>query len=218
MARRGSILIAAVVGALATMLVGGIAWAAIPSTPGGVIQGCYDAGGNVKVVEALPCPAKYAAFQWNQQGRAGTNGTNGTNGVSPSVTQLTVGNANCPTGGAAITDAGNSTAYVCNGEAGMDGQAFAGSFASPNGAYSISVSDAGITIAHGTSNSITLIGDDLNVKSKDIDVKSSQSTKLGAGTTATIDATGNLTLTTQGDGLVRATGPLNLQGSAVNIN
>ena len=30
MARRGSVLIGAVVGALATMLLGGIAWAAIP--------------------------------------------------------------------------------------------------------------------------------------------------------------------------------------------
>jgi len=82
MARRGSVLIGAVVGALATMLLGGIAWAAIPSTPGGVIQGCYDAGGNVKVVEALPCPSKYTPFQWNQQGPAGTNGTNGTDGTN----------------------------------------------------------------------------------------------------------------------------------------
>jgi hypothetical protein len=218
MARRGSVLIGVVVGALATMLLGGIAWAAIPGTPGGVIQGCYDSGGNVKVVEALPCPSKYTPFQWNQQGLAGTNGINGTNGVSPTVTQLAVGNVNCPSGGAAITDASNSTAYVCNGEAGMDGQAFAGSFTSPNGAYSISVSDAGITIAHGTSNSIKLIGDDVAVRSEDIDVKSSFSTKLDAGTTATIDATGNLSFTTQGSGLVHATGPLDLQGSVVNIN
>lgn len=218
MARRGSVLIGAVVGALATMLLGGIAWAAIPSTPGGVIQGCYDAGGNVKVVEALPCPSKYTPFQWNQQGPAGTNGTDGTNGVSPTVTQLDAGNANCPTGGAAITDANNSTAYVCNGQTGADGDPFSGSFASPNGAYSISVTDAGITIAHGTSNSIKHFGDDLNVKSEDIDVKSSASTKLGAGTTATIDASGNLTLTTHGSGVLHADGTLDLQGSVVSIN
>jgi len=215
MARRGSILIAAVVGALATMLVGGIAWAAIPTTPGGVIQGCYDSGGNVKVVEALPCPAKYTPFQWNQLGPAGTNGTNG---ASPTVTQLAVGNPNCATGGAAITDASNSTAYVCTGQMGMDGQSFAGSFTSPNGAYSISVTDAGITIAHGTSNSIKLIGDDLTVQSEKIDVKSSLSTRLRASTTATIDANGNLTLNTQGSGLLHANGTLDLQGSAVNIN
>ncbi len=87
MAGRGSILIGAVFGALATALLGGIAWAAIPTTPGGVIQGCYDSGGNVKVVETgQPCPPKYTPFQWNQQGiqgvpgKDGTNGTNGTNG------------------------------------------------------------------------------------------------------------------------------------------
>ena len=31
----------------------GIAYAAIES--GGVIQGCYDKGGNLKIVQALPC-------------------------------------------------------------------------------------------------------------------------------------------------------------------
>jgi Collagen triple helix repeat (20 copies) len=81
MTRRASLLIGAVVGALVTMLAGGIAWAAIPAVPGGVIQGCYDSGGNVKVVEALPCPPKHTPFQWNQQGAPGTNGTNGTNGT-----------------------------------------------------------------------------------------------------------------------------------------
>ena len=49
-------------------------------------------------------------------------------------------------------------------------------------------------------------------------VQSALSTQLKAGTTATVDATGNLTLKTSGSGLVRATGPLDLQGSVVNIN
>ena len=47
-------LIAALVGALAaTIVAGGVAFAAIPG-PDGVIQGCYDSGGNVKVVSACP--------------------------------------------------------------------------------------------------------------------------------------------------------------------
>lgn len=77
MTRRSSVLVGAVVGAFATMLLGGIAWAAIPTTPGGVIQGCYDSGGNVKVVEALPCPKNHTPFQWNQQGLKGDPGAQG---------------------------------------------------------------------------------------------------------------------------------------------
>ena len=69
------------------MLAGGVAWAAIPE--GGVIQGCYDSGGNLKLVAALPCPKGYTPLAWNQQGLQGphvpqgipgTNGTNGANG------------------------------------------------------------------------------------------------------------------------------------------
>ena len=214
-------LLAATAGAVvATVLVGGAAWAAIPG-PGGVIQGCYDSGGNVKVVETLPCPKGYTPFQWNQlgpQGPPGPAGEDGEDGVGPTVAQLAAGDSNCPAGGAAITDAAANTAYVCGGQDGADGQPFTGTFTSPNGEYSILVTDAGITIGHGTSNRITLTGDDLTVRSEDIDVQSALSTQLKAGTTATVDATGNLTLKTSGSGLVRATGPLDLQGSVVNIN
>jgi hypothetical protein len=66
-------------GAIVMVLAGGVAWAAIPG-PGGVIQGCYDSGGNVKVVEALPCPRNYTAFQWNQQGIQGLKGDKGDRG------------------------------------------------------------------------------------------------------------------------------------------
>jgi hypothetical protein len=47
--------------AVAATLAGGIAWAAIPNAQG-VVQGCYDGGGNVKVVSALPCPKNYTPF------------------------------------------------------------------------------------------------------------------------------------------------------------
>lgn len=70
-------LLAATLGTIAAAaLAGGIAWALIPG-PGGVIQGCYDSGGNVKVVPALPCPKGYTPLQWNQQGPPGSQGIQG---------------------------------------------------------------------------------------------------------------------------------------------
>jgi hypothetical protein len=215
--------VAAAAGALAaSALAGGVAWAAIPDSSG-VIQGCYNSGGNLKVVSELPCPHGYTSLPWNQQGPKGDPGLDG---VSPTVTQLSPGDANCPDGGAGLMDASGSTVYVCNGAAGADGQSFAGTFTSPNGEYSISVSDAGITLGHGGTNSVVLTGDDLAVRSDNISLRSDRSTTLRAGstatvqagTTATFDSAGNLSLTTDGTGLFRAGGPLNLQGSVINMN
>jgi hypothetical protein len=70
--------IAAAVG-LAAAVVGGFAWAAIPGD-GGLIQGCYDSGGNVKVVAALPCPKGYTPLAWNQSGTPGPQGIQGPKG------------------------------------------------------------------------------------------------------------------------------------------
>jgi microcystin-dependent protein len=69
---------AAVGGAIAIVLAGGVAWAAIGD--GGVIQGCYDSGGNLKVVAALPCPKGYTPLPWNQQGPPGIPGATGGTG------------------------------------------------------------------------------------------------------------------------------------------
>lgn len=41
--------------------------------------------------------------------------------VSPTVTQLSAGNANCPTGGDSISDATGNTTYVCDGATGAQG-------------------------------------------------------------------------------------------------
>lgn len=73
-------MLAAVAGALAaTAAAGGVAWAAIGD--GGVIQGCYDKFGNLKVVSALPCPKGYTALTWNQQGAKGDTGDVGPTGL-----------------------------------------------------------------------------------------------------------------------------------------
>jgi hypothetical protein len=90
-------------------LAGSVAWAAIPG-PGGVIQGCYDAGGNVKVVDALPCPARYTPFQWNQQGIQGPKGDKGDRGdTGPQGPAGSSGASNAVTYSAFAT--GGSSAY-----------------------------------------------------------------------------------------------------------
>lgn len=62
----------------AAVLAGGAAYASIPDS-GGVIHGCYDGGGNLKVVDAT-CPRGYTALNWNQQGPRGQAGSNGVSG------------------------------------------------------------------------------------------------------------------------------------------
>lgn len=57
----------------------GIAYAAIPGS-NGVIQGCYDSGGNVKVVSELPCPKSWTPLAWNQTGPQGPVGATGPQG------------------------------------------------------------------------------------------------------------------------------------------
>ena len=54
----------------ASFVVAGFAFGAIPGT-GGAIQGCYDSGGNLKVVNALPCPKGFTPLSWAQQGATG---------------------------------------------------------------------------------------------------------------------------------------------------
>ena len=53
---------------LAVILAGGAAGVAYATGAlvggNGVVQGCYDNGGNVKVVSALPCPKGYTAFSF----------------------------------------------------------------------------------------------------------------------------------------------------------
>ena len=76
--KRRALLAAGVVCALGVVGVG-YAFGAIPGT-GGVIQGCYDSGGNLKVVNALPCPKNSTALSWNQTGPTGPAGEIGATG------------------------------------------------------------------------------------------------------------------------------------------
>ena len=142
---------------------GGVAYATIPGGDN-TYTGCMLKNvGTVRLIDpTLPsgnlmshCTALETQISWNQQGQKGDpgtpglpgpNGAAGANGISPTVAQLPVGDSNCPNGGAAITDAWHSTAYVCSGQNGTDGQSFAGSFTSPNGLFSLTVANSGIDL------------------------------------------------------------------------
>ncbi len=126
-------------------LAGGIAYATIPSG-GGVYTACrLNDVGTIRLIDPSlatssllgHCTKFETQIEWNQQGQkgdAGSQGTAGTNGTSPTVAQLAVGDSHCPAGGAAVTDANGSTAYVCGGQNGTNGQAgkdFSGTFDQP---------------------------------------------------------------------------------------
>lgn len=185
---------AAAAGALAATAVSGVAWAAIPDG-GGVISGCYlKVGGILRVVDTSKnercLPNLEVPISWSQRGPKGDPGAPGANGISPAVRQLAAGDTNCPAGGAAITDATGSTAYVCSGSDGRDGsdgQSFAGTFTSPNGQFSLTVTDAGITLARSGGTSIEITANDL-------------------------------TEHVPGNALIQAGGSLTLRGGTVNIN
>lgn len=210
-------LLAAAAGAVAaTALAGGVAWATIPGD-GGVIQGCYTkVGGILRVVDAdkgQHCLGIEAPIAWNQKGPKGDPGAAG---VSPTVAQLQPGDAGCPAGGAAITSADGSTAHVCNG---TNGESFSGTATSPNGQYSISVTDAGIVLSNGQGTSLKVLGDNLVLRSVgDFDLGTGKSIGLHAGTSATVLADADFSLRGSGTGLVQSAGILSLKGSAVNVN
>jgi hypothetical protein len=84
-------------GAIALVLTVGVAWAAIPGD-GGVIQGCHDNGGNLKVVLALPCPKGYVPLAWNQTGQQGPKGDKGDTGPKGDPGDLALAGRSCPSG------------------------------------------------------------------------------------------------------------------------
>jgi hypothetical protein len=225
----------------------GIAYAAIPGS-GGTYTGCMlNKVGTVRLIDAsLPasnlmshCTSAETKFTFNQQGQQGSpgmpgkdgvngkDGTSGTDGVSPTVTQLAVGDTHCGGGGAAVTDAGGGQAYVCNGTDGIDGQPFSGTFASLNGQFSITVDDNGITVA-GPDNSIKL--DDSGaikaVAASSFDLMAGGATTLVSGSTlnlksgsaATVDVGGALSLKTAQAATVIVGTSLNANvGGAANL-
>jgi hypothetical protein len=202
--RRRDIVAAAAGAVAATVLAGGVAWAAIPGD-GGAYSACMLKNvGTVRLIDkSLPpgnlmsrCkPALEVEISWNQQGPPGLpgapggEGDAGEDGVSPTVAQIGPGDPNCPTGGASITDAAGSVAYVCSGRDGTDGEPFAGTFESPNGQYVLSVTDAGIRLANGPGTRIDIAADEIDIRAReDVDIRADMNANLQAGLNANVEA------------------------------
>jgi hypothetical protein len=190
-------LVAALVAAAAA---GGIAYAAIPDAAG-VYHGCIHKNtGALRVIDSASQQCNAAserAITFNQQGPAG---------ISPSVAQLASGDSHCAAGGAAITDAAGSTAYVCNGSDGADGQdgdSFDGTFTSPNGQYSLSVTDAGILLTSSLGAQVRIDGklvtasapEMLSLFGQDIRMSASREMQQFSGTDFVVTAARGLGLT-----------------------
>ena len=196
----------AVIGAVTCMvLVPGVSAAAAVPDADGTVHACYGkVGGVLRVIEPTRgerCLSKAESeLTFNQAGQrgpagpAGTPGADGPAGVSPTVAQLAPGDTHCPAGGAAITDAAGSTAYVCSGATGADGRPgadgqdgapFSGTFTSPNGAYSISVTDQGVAVSYGSSG-LTLTGDTLKITGGTLTIQVSGNTAVEVGAAATL--------------------------------
>lgn len=196
---------------------GGIAYAAIPDAGSGTYHACMLKGvGTIRILdpERQHCSAALETeITFNQKGVKGDPGEQGRDGVSPTVAQLVAGDTHCPAGGAAITDAGGNTAYVCggrNGADGHDGQSFSGSFASPNGLYSISVTDSGVTLAAGGA-SIKLTGSDIEVKTLGL-------MNVQTGTEFQVLSGGQVSIVSSAAAQLIAAARLTLRGSVVDVN
>jgi hypothetical protein len=79
-------------------------------------------------------------------GTAGATGAKGPAGDSVTIAALLVNDAHCPSGGSSFT-VGTVTTYACNGHDGTNGTGgFDGTYTSPNGKYTLSVTNSGILL------------------------------------------------------------------------
>lgn len=164
-----------------------------------VIQGCKNPGNGGLRVVATPadCHKNETPIAWNAVGPAGPPG------VSPTVTALAPGDANCPAGGAVIADAFGSTAYACNGES------FAGTFTSPNGQFSLRVDDNGVKLAGPGNQTVTISGAGIKAEGNSVELKSSSTVKVDAATNFDLKSIG---------ASIQAAANLDLEGGHVSIN
>jgi hypothetical protein len=182
---------------------GGIAYGSIPDA-GGVYHACLAKTGAIRIIDTDTdvCKSVETPITFNQQGQPGDPGT------SPTVAPVAAGDSHCAAGGAAITDAAGTTAYVCSGlngtdgTDGKDGTPFSGTFTSPNGQYSISVTDTGVTVA-GAGTTVDLSGTGLKVET-------ANGLTLKGGTDVSLESGGGLA--------VKAGTTLGLSGALLTLN
>ena len=102
------------------------------------------------------------------------------------MTQLVAGDSHCNAGGAAITDASGNTAYVCNG---TDGQPFSGNFTSPNGQFSIAVTDSGVKLTSPIA-SVDLTATNVNLSGVTVGISGLSAVDVSAPTIALAGSAG----------------------------
>lgn len=207
---------------------GGVAYATIQDS-GGALTACrLNSNGQLRLIDPSAstgplsrCTANETLVTWNQQGAAGPAGApgkDGKDGKSPTVAQLAAGDAHCAAGGASLTDASGTVAYVCNGAKGADGRPgkdgapFDGTFTSPNGQFKLTVSDGGInivgpdsTVSLPAGGGIFIIGGDIETVANNstTQVAHDETTSVGHDRTETI---GNDEATTVGRDRTRTVG------------
>ncbi|HVM56781.1 MAG TPA: hypothetical protein VMT74_04895 [Gaiellaceae bacterium] len=198
----------AAAGAAALLAAAGIAYAAIPDG-GGVYTACMLKNvGTIRLIDPSGpsgsllshCTSFETQIQWNQKGQKGDVGPAGAPGVSPTVAQLSAGDSHCPAGGAAITDANGSTAYVCNGQDGQpgqpgkDGQPFSGTFTS--GQFSLTVTSSGVEIV-GPNPAISIDSSgDVSIKGGNVETVAAgdETVKVGGSRTETVGGDETITV------------------------
>jgi hypothetical protein len=204
------------------VLAGSVAWAAIPGD-GGVYTACMLKNvGTVRLIDkSLPpgnlmshCkPALEVEITWNRQGPQGLQGPQGIQG---------------PKGD--------------KGDQGDPGPAFDGTFTSPNGEYTLSVTNNGIALSHGTDTALLLTGSDITVLAgsdfridagqdivatagRALATQSAATTSMQAASAFTlnansISANASSTVAVQSGGstTMQAAGPFSVSGSQVRVN
>ena len=169
------------------------------ATTAGVISACVNnSSGAVKIVGPTDtCPNNWSAVSWNAEGPAGPAGPTGAAGPKGDTGAVGATGATGATGNTGATGATGST-----GAAGT----FAGSFSSPNGSYSIQVTDTGIVLKGPGVGSIKLTDTGVSIESP-TSIELRASTDLHMRAAAQADLRGDaLTTVLGGQTIIGGTG------------
>ena len=182
---------------------GGVAYAAIPDAGTGVYHACMLKNvGTIRIIdpERQRCSASLEVeITFNKQGPTGNPGPTGPPGPPGPPGQ--------------------------DGEDGQDGAPFSGTFTSPNGQYSLSVTDTGIVLS-GAGSTINLTSAGVQVRSgSDLTLQSGSALAAQAGTGVSIagngvaiDSDGNLTLQSGSALAAQAGTGVSITGNGVAID
>jgi hypothetical protein len=157
------------------------------------------------------CTALESQTTWNQKGQPGAPGKDGS---SPTVAQLPAGDTHCATGGgASIADAAGDIAYVCNGAP------FDGTFTSPNGRFTLTVADTGVSIV-GPDSSVSLpaAGGIVIDASKETTTVGGDRTESVGGGSDSLDVSGNRTEHVDGALDISSAGTASIVGTFLQLN